>query len=52
LGELQQEALDLAGWGFVLWTRLERIQARLATAAPRPPPVAPVTRMVGRERAG
>jgi hypothetical protein len=23
LGEIQQECLDLAGWGFVLWTRLQ-----------------------------
>ena len=28
LGELQQEALDLAGWGWVLWTRIERLRAR------------------------
>ncbi|MEI9940513.1 MAG: hypothetical protein WDO69_25135 [Pseudomonadota bacterium] len=26
LGELQQEALDLAGWGFVLWCRLESLR--------------------------
>jgi hypothetical protein len=25
--ELQQEALDLAGWGFVLFERLRRLQA-------------------------
>ena len=31
LVELQQEALDLAGWGFVLWKRLERL--RLAAAS-------------------
>lgn len=29
LGELQQEALDLAGWGFVLWTRLQRLSRRV-----------------------
>lgn len=27
IGELQQEALDLAGWGFVLWCRLEAMRA-------------------------
>ena len=27
LGELQQECLDLAGWGFALWARLERLKA-------------------------
>lgn len=26
LGELQQEAMDLAGWGFVLFTRIERMR--------------------------
>lgn len=26
IGELQQEALDLAGWGFVLWARLGAMQ--------------------------
>lgn len=26
--ELQQEALDLAGWGFVLWCRLEAMRAK------------------------
>jgi hypothetical protein len=32
IGELQQEALDLAGWGFVLWTRLEALEARASLA--------------------
>jgi hypothetical protein len=27
-GELQQEALDLAGWGFVLFTRLRELEAK------------------------
>ena len=27
VAELQQEALDLAGWGFVLWCRLEAMRA-------------------------
>jgi hypothetical protein len=26
ISELQQEALDLAGWGFVLWCRLEAMR--------------------------
>lgn len=26
VAELQQEALDLAGWGFVLWCRLEAMR--------------------------
>ena len=30
LGELGQEALDLAGWGFVLWTRIEAAKKALA----------------------
>ena len=29
LGELQQEALDLAGWGFVLWARIEAMRSLL-----------------------
>lgn len=28
LGELEQECLDLAGWGFALWSRLQRVKAR------------------------
>jgi hypothetical protein len=31
VAELQAEALDLAGWGFILWTRLEAMRAALAT---------------------
>lgn len=30
LAELEQEALDLAGWGFVLWERVRRLQAAAA----------------------
>lgn len=30
LDELAAEALDLAGWGFVLWARIERMRARAA----------------------
>lgn len=33
LAELQQEALDLAGWGFVLFQRLEAAQNALQRAA-------------------
>ena len=29
LAELQQEALDLAGWGFILFQRLERAREAL-----------------------
>jgi hypothetical protein len=28
LDELSQEALDLAGWGFILWVRLRDLQRR------------------------
>lgn len=27
IGELEQEALDLAGWGYVLWSRLRALRA-------------------------
>jgi len=27
IDELQQECLDLAGWGFVLWCRLQQIKS-------------------------
>lgn len=30
LAELQQEALDLAGWGFVLWERVRRDREAVA----------------------
>jgi len=29
LDEVQQELLDVNGWSFILWHRLERIKARL-----------------------
>jgi hypothetical protein len=35
--ELQLEALDLAGWGFILFRRLESMQAALSTLAPSAP---------------
>lgn len=28
IGEIEQECLDLAGWGFVLWVRLRRVRER------------------------
>jgi len=46
LGELQQEALDLAGWGFVLWARLRRFEEH-ARAAEKP-----ARRMCGKARGG
>jgi hypothetical protein len=30
LDELQQEALDLAGWGFILWARLQTLQSKVS----------------------
>jgi hypothetical protein len=32
LDELQQEALDLAGWGYVLFERIERLKTTLNRA--------------------
>lgn len=29
LEELQAEALDLAGWGYILWEKLERTKSKL-----------------------
>lgn len=29
VGELQQELLDVMGWGYILWTRLEALRVRL-----------------------
>jgi hypothetical protein len=58
LAELQQECLDLAGWGFVLWTRLERLRARLGALEQTPAgplevsATAPVKRMVGAKCGG
>ena len=36
LGELAQEALDLAGWGFVLWKRIESMRVSLERSATAP----------------
>ena len=30
LRELEEEALDFAGWGFILWYRLQRLKKDLA----------------------
>jgi hypothetical protein len=30
VSELEAEALDLAGWGFVLWTRLRKLREQTA----------------------
>lgn len=27
--ELEQELLDIAGWGFILWVRMQRLKDRL-----------------------
>lgn len=35
IGELQAEALDLAGWGFVLFVRLEKARAAIAAERAR-----------------
>jgi hypothetical protein len=32
LGELELEALDLAGWSYILWCRLRKLQAALRGA--------------------
>ena len=34
LQELAQEAEDLAGWGFVLWARIQAVLGRYAEARP------------------
>lgn len=36
IGELQQEALDLAGWGFVLFERLRAMQEALEAGSEGP----------------
>jgi hypothetical protein len=33
LSEIEVEIKDLAGWGFILWTRLERVRAALVETA-------------------
>jgi hypothetical protein len=45
LRELQQEALDLAGWGFVLFRRIEAMRARLSPVpVSNPSPGGPIER--------
>ena len=34
LGELAAEAMDLAGWGFILWHRIQQVLGRLSEARP------------------
>lgn len=48
LDELQQETLDLAGWGFVLWSRLEAMRTALRNSRPASEP--PQRRLVGYDR--
>ncbi len=47
LAELEQEALDLAGWGFVLWYRLRRMRQGLEALE-----VDTARRLAGREERG
>ena len=32
IGEIKQELLDVCGWGFILWDRLDRAERALAVA--------------------
>ena len=36
--ELQQECLDISGWGFVLWSRLEAMRVAIRFAEIQNPP--------------
>ena len=36
VAEMQDEALDVAGWGFVLWCRLQRMREALEGLEARP----------------
>jgi hypothetical protein len=39
LGEIEEELLDVAGWSFILWCRLQALSPRLQTPPPpRPSP--------------
>ncbi len=29
VGEIQQEVMDIVGWGFILWVRLEKLNAAI-----------------------
>lgn len=35
IGEIKQELLDVCGWGFILWDRLDRAEHALAAATAR-----------------
>src|SRR5689334_8529527 len=47
LGELSQEALDLAGWGFVLWKRIESMRPAAQCSSPESFGDMPSARSVG-----
>ncbi len=34
LDEVQEELLDVCGWSYILWIRLERLRAKLAQVEP------------------
>jgi len=34
IDEMQQEAEDIAGWGYILWSRLDALRARSDRAEP------------------
>ena len=36
IGEIQEEALDIVGWGFIAWVRLERLRDRVARLEGQP----------------
>ena len=36
VAEMQAEALDVAGWGFILWCRLQRMREQLEELETRP----------------
>ncbi len=40
LGELAEECLDIAGWGFILWARIERILSAMPSGVRADAPVA------------
>lgn len=35
LDEIEQEALDIVGWGFVLWCRIQELKSRVTEAEER-----------------
>lgn len=48
--ELRQEALDLAGWGFILFCRLEAMTTALEASPATRVDTKPPARMVGADR--